>query len=73
MSGKYMSGLVYMSGKYTRLVHDWCGRYLVILGKPIRVTVPAVHRMPHRPWSGSHDKVVQPTTQSAEGCTMYMF
>ena len=43
-----------------------CGRYLAILGRLIRVTVPAVTVAPTAPGRLA-DKVVQPTTQSAEG------
>ena len=42
--------------------------HLVILGKPIRVTGPAVTVAPNGP-GRFVDKVVQPTAQSAEGCT----
>ena len=44
-----------------------CGRYLAILGRPIRITVP-LSPSPNGPGRLA-DKVVQPTTQSAEGCT----
>ena len=45
-----------------------CGRYLAILGRPIRITVPSVTSRPDGPGRLA-DKVIQPTTQSAEGCT----